>query len=409
MSRFDEGRDRSGAGVAGLGRCLRCSRARTTSSSSSATAAPGGHATRSSHDGLALDTGFIVHNEPNYPLLTRLLPRARRRARSRRRCPSRSAAAAAASSTRDGGRSPSPQRRRPGFLALLAEIGRWLRTARRSLEDGDCERATLAEYLDRGLLASASAATSSCRSPRPSGRPRPAARSSSRPRTRSASSRTTGCSGSAASAGGRSRAAAAATSTRSLSASETACTSVSACARCGVTPTGSSCAPTTTPCTGSTTSSWPPTPTRRSRCSRIPRPTSGASSGGFEYTSNEAVLHTDAPFLPRAPRARSSWNYRLGEDGRPTITYHLNRLQALAAGPRLLPHAQRSRSRPSTCSPASPTPTRSTRSRRSTRSAGLPRLAGSRTHYAGAHFGNGFHEDGLASGVAAARALGVAW
>jgi predicted NAD/FAD-binding protein len=39
----------------------------------------------------------------------------------------------------------------------------------------------------------------------------------------------------------------------------------------------------------------------------------------------------------------------------------------------------------------------------------LPRLAAGRTHYAGAYFGNGFHEDGLASGIAVARALGVEW
>jgi len=40
----------------------------------------------------------------------------------------------------------------------------------------------------------------------------------------------------------------------------------------------------------------------------------------------------------------------------------------------------------------------------------LPRLSGARrTWFAGAYHGNGFHEDGLASGVSAADALGVAW
>ena len=73
------------------------------------------------------------------------------------------------------------------------------------------------------------------------------------------------------------------------------------------------------------------TPTRRSRCSRTRATTSGACSAASRTRANDAVLHTDSRFLPRNRRARASWNYRLGDDGRPTITYHLNRLQALEA------------------------------------------------------------------------------
>ena len=40
----------------------------------------------------------------------------------------------------------------------------------------------------------------------------------------------------------------------------------------------------------------------------------------------------------------------------------------------------------------------------------LRRLAGERhTWFAGAYHGNGFHEDGLASGVRAAESLGAPW
>ncbi len=51
--------------------------------------------------------------------------------------------------------------------------------------------------------------------------------------------------------------------------------------------------------------------------------------GGFAYTVNDTVLHTDSSLLPRARAARASWNYRTGDDGQPTLTYYLNRLQGL--------------------------------------------------------------------------------
>ncbi|MGA0103756.1 MAG: NAD(P)/FAD-dependent oxidoreductase, partial [Steroidobacteraceae bacterium] len=36
--------------------------------------------------------------------------------------------------------------------------------------------------------------------------------------------------------------------------------------------------------------------------------------GAFPYTINEAILHTDASVLPRAPLARAAWNYHLRRD-----------------------------------------------------------------------------------------------
>jgi predicted NAD/FAD-binding protein len=139
-----------------------------------------------------------------------------------------------------------------------------------------------------------------------------------------------------------------------------------------------------------------------------PTPDERRVLGQFAYTSNDAVLHTDSRLLPRTAAARASWNYRLGDDGRPTITYHLNRLQALDA------------ERDYCLTLNEDIPEEHVLQRftyehplytvATLRAQGeLPRLAGGRTHYAGAYFGNGFHEDALASGVAVSRALGVDW
>ncbi|HKI93383.1 MAG TPA: FAD-dependent oxidoreductase, partial [Gaiellaceae bacterium] len=110
---------------------------------------PGGHANTAVHDGLALDTGFLVHNTRNYPLLCRLFDELGIATHesdmsfsvSCRHC-----------GLEYSGRRPFARARNassPGFLALVWEIGRWLRTARASLERGDYEDCSLEEYLDR--------------------------------------------------------------------------------------------------------------------------------------------------------------------------------------------------------------------------------------------------------------------
>jgi predicted NAD/FAD-binding protein len=132
--------------------------------------------------------------------------------------------------------------------------------------------------------------------------------------------------------------------------------------------------------------------------------------GAFRYTRNVAVLHTDLGLMPRRRAAWSSWNY-IGERNDPTgrcVTYWMNRLQSFqSAEPVLL-----------TLNPyTAPDPAKVLRTERydhplfddeaMAAQKQLWSLQGvRRTWFCGAHFGSGFHEDGLQSGLAAAEAIG---
>jgi predicted NAD/FAD-binding protein len=128
--------------------------------------------------------------------------------------------------------------------------------------------------------------------------------------------------------------------------------------------------------------------------------------GAFRYSRNRTVLHTDRAFLPARPAAHASWNYVADPDtARVAVTYSMTRLQGLPDAPYLVTLNPRS-------TPAGvlhetwfdhPQFDRAALEAQ----AELPRLAGAlHTYYAGAHFGFGFHEDALRSGLAAAaRAL----
>jgi predicted NAD/FAD-binding protein len=135
--------------------------------------------------------------------------------------------------------------------------------------------------------------------------------------------------------------------------------------------------------------------------------------GRFTTTPNEIWLHTDATALPRRPWARASWNYRLGGDGAaaPSVTYHLNRLQRLNAAaeycvtlnPRWEVPRERVIARLRWRHPQFTA--ESVRAQTRWREISGVR----RTHYCGAYWRYGFHEDGLLSALRVAADLGVRW
>lgn len=132
--------------------------------------------------------------------------------------------------------------------------------------------------------------------------------------------------------------------------------------------------------------------------------------GGFRYSSNRVVLHTDAARLPRTPKAGASWNVTT-EDCLPiaralTMTYDLSRLQSLSGPERFLVSVN-----PRTLDPrrvhAEYTydhPRYGFDTLAAQRRVAL--LQGSRgLYFAGAHLGYGFHEDGYRSGTEVAALL----
>jgi predicted NAD/FAD-binding protein len=129
------------------------------------------------------------------------------------------------------------------------------------------------------------------------------------------------------------------------------------------------------------------------------------------YQENEAVLHTDVRMLPRRRRAWASWNYHLLESpsGRATVTYHMNRLQSLRAEREFCVTLNRTAAiAPEkvirTISYAHPVYTSSGVAAQGR----VAEISGrNRTHFCGAYWGWGFHEDGVVSALRVAERFGA--
>lgn len=142
----------------------------------------------------------------------------------------------------------------------------------------------------------------------------------------------------------------------------------------------------------------------------LDQPTSEERSllGAFEYTHNLAVLHDDASFMPRRRRVWCCWNYMaLGsEAGSPLcVSYWMNALQGYKGRNLFVTLNPPSQPKGEIARFDYTHPLFDTKAIHAQEN--LWRIQGvNNTWYAGAHFGRGFHEDGLQAGLAAAEGMG---
>ena len=142
-----------------------------------------------------------------------------------------------------------------------------------------------------------------------------------------------------------------------------------------------------------------------------PSPEERRILSAFRYAPNRAILHTDRRLMPRRKWLWSSWNYMAGrgnETRTSAVTYWLNKLQPLATRTDLFVSLNPLREpRPGSVLAAFDYAHPVFDAAALTAQREIWSLQGRQnTWYCGAHFGSGFHEDGLQAGLAVAERLG---
>lgn len=134
--------------------------------------------------------------------------------------------------------------------------------------------------------------------------------------------------------------------------------------------------------------------------------------GAFAYRPNDVILHTDVSVLPKSEAGHASWNYYLPKVqlDRVAVTYHMNILQGLKSPENFLvslnmdhlidpkkvikkiPYAHPVYNQAAVVAQGQ---------------WGLVSNLEARTHFCGAYWGNGFHEDGVKSALNVTSTFGL--
>lgn len=142
-----------------------------------------------------------------------------------------------------------------------------------------------------------------------------------------------------------------------------------------------------------------------------PTPAERRLLGAFRYTPNYAVLHSDDRFMPVRRRAWASWNY-IGQTRKSvaenlTVTYWMNQLQALPTQEQLFVTLNPGEEVDAAKIHQAETfehPVIDTAAINAQQELWSLQGEGG-VWFCGAHFGAGFHEDGLQAGLAVAEAI----
>ncbi len=129
----------------------------------------------------------------------------------------------------------------------------------------------------------------------------------------------------------------------------------------------------------------------------------------IEYSKNLVYLHSDNELMPKSKKVWSSWNYIRNDlvENKISITYWMNRLQNLktkedifvSLNPNVMPKKKKIYKRINYSHPIYNFETFDTQAK-------IQRIQGKKnTWYCGAYLGNGFHEDGIESGLSVAEKI----
>ena len=140
-----------------------------------------------------------------------------------------------------------------------------------------------------------------------------------------------------------------------------------------------------------------------------PSPEEETILGAIRYQPNDVVLHSDTSLMPSSPDAWACWNYRIPAESqsRALLTYDMNRLQGIqSTKPLLVTLNDEGRIKPEQvhgryCLSHPVFNEEALEAQQQHHTINGTR----RTHYAGAYWGYGFHEDGVKSALTACDSI----